>query len=158
SQVSGWGIGVNISYSSATAQIRNSLLLWGAAAVLAIAIALLLSVFFARQITTSLAVAANAAAAFGQGEAFPLTGSRLKEAEIFLVTLKNAHQAREKLAEEVKQSRDWLQTVLTSIGDAVIATDQKGHISFLNGVSQTLTGWTQEEAVGKPLEQVFVIR
>ena len=114
--------------------------------------------FFARQITTSLSVAAKAAAAFGRGEPFPLTGSRLKEADAFLVTLKDAQQAREKLTEEVKQSRDWLQTTLASIGDAVIATDQEGRITFLNGVAQTLTGWAQEEAIGRPLEEIFVIR
>jgi PAS domain S-box-containing protein len=157
SQISGWGVGVNIPYSLVTEQMRNSLLLWGAAAVLAITIAFAVGVFFARQITTPLSVAAKAAAAFGHGEPFPLTGSRLKEADAFLVTLKDAQEAREKLTEEVKHSRDWLQTTLASIGDGVIATDQKGRITFLNGVSQALTGWAQEEAKGRPLEQVFVI-
>ena len=152
SQVSSWGVGVNIPYSLVTEQMRNSLSLWGAAAALAITIALASGVFFARQITISLSVAAKAAAAFGHGETFPLTGSRLKEADAFLVALKNAQQAREKLSEEVKQSRDWLQTTLASIGDGVIATDQNSRITFLNGVSQTLTGWTQEEAIGRPLE------
>src|SRR5215212_2211395 len=72
SHVSGWGVGVNIPYSLITVQSRNSLLLWGAAAVLAITIALALGLFFARQITTSLSIAARAAAAFGHGEAFPI--------------------------------------------------------------------------------------
>ena len=123
-QVSGWGVGVNIPYSLVTAQMRNSLLLWGAVAVLAIAIALVSGVFFARQITTSLSVAAKAAAAFGHGEPFPITGSRLKEADTFLAVLKNAQQARETLTDEVRQSRDWLQTTLNSIGDGVITTDR----------------------------------
>jgi two-component sensor histidine kinase len=92
SQVSGWGVGVNVPYSLITEQMRNSLLLWGAAAVLAITIALALGLFFARQITTSLSVATKAAAAFGHGEPFPLTGSRLKEADAFLDTLRNAQQ------------------------------------------------------------------
>ena len=59
--------------------------------------------------------------------------------------------------EEAKQSSDWFQTTLSSIGDAVIATDTGARITFLNAVAQSLTGWTQEEAVGLPLEQVFVI-
>ncbi len=157
SVVSGWGVGVNIPYSLITLQIRNSLLLWGAVAVLAVAIALLLGLLFARQITTSLSAAARAAAAFGQGEPFPITGSRLKEVDAFLATLKNAQQAREKLTEQVKQSRDWLQTTLASIGDGVIATDERGRVTFLNHVSESLTGWTQQEAAGIPLEQIFVI-
>src|SRR5581483_3540575 len=84
--------------------------------------------------------------------------SRLEEADEFLATLQHAQAARDKLMSEVKQSRDWWQTTLASIGDAVIATGQEGRITFLNGVAQSLTGWTQEEAAGKPLEQVFVIR
>ena len=46
SQVSGWGVGVNAPYSLVTAQMHTSLLLWGAAAVLAITIALTLGLFF----------------------------------------------------------------------------------------------------------------
>ncbi len=90
SQVSGWGVGINIPYSLVTQQMRNTLLLWGVAAILAIATALALGLLFARPITSSLEVAAKAAAAFGRGEPFPLAGSRLKEADGFLVTLRNA--------------------------------------------------------------------
>jgi len=158
SRVSGWGIGVNVPYSLAAGQMRNSLLLWSTATVLAITLALALGVFFARQITTSLSVAATAAAAFGRGERFALTGSRIKEADAFLATLKDAQHARDTLTKEVKQGRDSLQTILASIGDGVIATDENGRITFLNVVSQTLTGWTQEQAIGHPIEEVFVIR
>jgi PAS domain S-box-containing protein len=54
-------------------------------------------------------------------------------------------------------SRDLLQTTLNSIGDAVIATDETARITFLNGVAQSLTGWTQAEAEGRPLHQVLSI-
>ena len=46
---------------------------------------------------------------------------------------------------------------LNSIGDAVIATDAAGHVEFLNPVAAELTGWTLEEARGRPLEDIFVI-
>jgi PAS domain S-box-containing protein len=39
----------------------------------------------------------------------------------------------------------------------VIATDSAGRVIFLNAVAQSLTGWTQEEAAGQPLDKVFVI-
>ena len=103
SQVSGWGVGVNIPYSLVSNQIRTSLLLWGGTGLIAIMIAFVSGAFFARQITTSLSVAAKAADAFGHGEQFPLTGARLKEADAFLVTLKDAQQARQKLTEDLKQ-------------------------------------------------------
>src|SRR4029079_18893252 len=46
---------------------------------------------------------------------------------------------------------------LGSIGDAVIATDTEGRVTFLNWVAQELTGWALEDAEGKRLESVFAI-
>jgi diguanylate cyclase (GGDEF)-like protein/PAS domain S-box-containing protein len=46
---------------------------------------------------------------------------------------------------------------LNSIGDAVLCTDISGKISYLNLVAETMTGWCREEAIGKPLAEVFRI-
>ena len=46
---------------------------------------------------------------------------------------------------------------LSSIGDAVIATDVRGRINFLNPTAESLTGWTQADAAGKPLDEIFAI-
>ncbi len=54
-------------------------------------------------------------------------------------------------------TRRWLATTLQSIGDAVIATDTEGDITFMNGVAERLTGYTEAEAHGQPLSQVFAI-
>ena len=59
--------------------------------------------------------------------------------------------------QSLMQTRDWLQTTLASIGDAVIATDSQGTITFFNQIAQSVTGWAPGEAVGKPLEQVLGI-
>ena len=58
---------------------------------------------------------------------------------------------------ELRESEEWLSTMLTSIGDAVIATDSKGNIRFLNPVAETLTGWKQSEAIKKPVQEIFNI-
>jgi PAS domain S-box-containing protein len=64
---------------------------------------------------------------------------------------------KHKVERRVKQSEQWLSTVLNSIGDAVIATDVRGRIQFMNPVAETLTGWQQEEALGKEIAQIFRI-
>ncbi len=58
---------------------------------------------------------------------------------------------------ELEESRQWLQTTLQSIGDAVIATDIDGKIKFMNPVAQALTGWSQAEASGRDVTEVFRI-
>lgn len=53
--------------------------------------------------------------------------------------------------------RQLLAVTLTSIGDAVISTDRQGRITFLNPEAENLTGWTHQEALGRPLPTVFNI-
>jgi PAS domain S-box-containing protein len=47
---------------------------------------------------------------------------------------------------------------LASIGDGVISTDCEGRITFVNRVACELTGWTQSDAVGQLIENVFAVR
>jgi PAS domain S-box-containing protein len=54
-------------------------------------------------------------------------------------------------------SRDLLHTTLTSIGDAVIATDGAGNVTFMNVVAEDLTGWTQAQVEGRPLQDVLTL-
>ncbi len=49
------------------------------------------------------------------------------------------------------------QVTLNSIGDAVISTDLDGRVIYLNPVAEALTGWPQQEAVGRPIEEVVHI-
>src|SRR4051794_37686714 len=60
-------------------------------------------------------------------------------------------------AEALHEQQDWLRVTLSSIGDAVITTDTAGRVTFLNPVAESLTGWKQDDASGKPLETVFKI-
>jgi PAS domain S-box-containing protein len=59
--------------------------------------------------------------------------------------------------EALQKQSEWLRIVLSSIGDGVICTDVEGRVTFLNGVSEALTGWTQSQAAGRPLPEVFHI-
>jgi PAS domain S-box-containing protein len=58
---------------------------------------------------------------------------------------------------KLRESEEWLSTTLKSIGDAVIATDRNGLVTFMNPVAEELTGWQQQEAIGEPIEEIFHI-
>ncbi len=58
---------------------------------------------------------------------------------------------------ELAQSRADLAVTLDSIGDAVLATDATGRITRMNPAAEQLTGWNMAEAIGLPIEQVFLI-
>ncbi len=69
-------------------------------------------------------------------------------------------QANQSLTEEreaLRRQRQWLKVTLTSIGDAVLATDTQACITFLNPVAQELTGWDESAAMGRPIQEIFRI-
>jgi PAS domain S-box-containing protein len=64
---------------------------------------------------------------------------------------------RKQAEEDLRRQREWLRVTLTSIGDAVMATDAARRITFVNPVAESLTGWQTEEALGLPVESVLRI-
>ncbi|MHA1267302.1 MAG: PAS domain S-box protein [Candidatus Helarchaeota archaeon] len=79
-----------------------------------------------------------------------------KKTDKILLAIEDITEQR-KLEQEIKESRNWLFTTLNSIGDAVIATDKRGIVQFMNPIAENLTGWTQTEAKGKLLNTIFKI-
>jgi PAS domain S-box-containing protein len=55
------------------------------------------------------------------------------------------------------EQHELLHVTLASIGDAVITTDIHGRVTYLNAVAESVTGWTQRAAAGRPLDVVFRI-
>ncbi len=64
---------------------------------------------------------------------------------------------RKKMEKTLKENEERLRITLRSIGDAVIATDRNGLITFMNPIAENLTGWTLTESLNKDLEDVFNI-
>jgi PAS domain S-box-containing protein len=64
---------------------------------------------------------------------------------------------RERAAEAIRREREWLATTVASIGDAVVATDGSGRVRLINPIASALTGWTHEEAAGRPVQEVVRI-
>jgi PAS domain S-box-containing protein len=54
-----------------------------------------------------------------------------------------------------RDSRQLLSATLSSIGDAVVATDDEGRVTFLNPIAETITGWSRAEARGKPAGEIL---
>jgi PAS domain S-box-containing protein len=83
---------------------------------------------------------------------------RLQELTIETSRRSRAEQEVAESKRQAERARDLFQTTLASIGDAVIATDAEGRVTFLNTVAQQLTGWSRADALGEPISEVFVIR
>ncbi|MFA4911930.1 MAG: PAS domain S-box protein, partial [Desulfobacteria bacterium] len=66
---------------------------------------------------------------------------------------KDMHRKEKKL----KEGEQWLATILTSIGYAVIATDTRGFVTFMNPIAEASTGWKLKETLGRNLTEVFNI-
>lgn len=79
--------------------------------------------------------------------------------------LSQQHQAREVMLESEARFRGafdnapigMAQTTLQSIGDAVLTVDIEARVTYLNPIAERLTGWSNQDALGLPVEKVFVI-
>jgi len=80
--------------------------------------------------------------------------ARMQDSACVIAVLRDINdrkQAEDALAAE----KERLAVTLESIGDAVITTDIEGRVVLINQVAENLTGWQQDEAFGKPLEEIF---
>jgi PAS domain S-box-containing protein len=64
---------------------------------------------------------------------------------------------RKKAEDALAAESERLAVTLRSIGEGVIATDREGKIALINKAGERLTGWMQEEAIRKPLEEVLPV-
>jgi PAS domain S-box-containing protein len=81
----------------------------------------------------------------------------LQNAQSILQARQRAEQELVQAKEALRKQSEWLRVTLSSIGDAVIATDAEGKITFINRVAEKLTGWIHAEAIGRPMSEVFQI-
>lgn len=95
-----------------------------------------------------LAVARTEPVEFSAEEEFLLTS---------LQTLTSLLLAKFRSDEALRESQEWLRVTLTSIGDAVMACDPQSKVTFLNSVAEELSGWSTEQALGKPIQEIFKI-
>ena len=63
--------------------------------------------------------------------------------------------AYKQLEADLALEKKFMKITLESIGDGVISADSTGHIVLMNRVAENMTGWTQENAYGKPIREIF---
>ncbi len=69
----------------------------------------------------------------------------------------NSMLERSAYSEAMFLEKERAQVTLNSIGDAVISTDVAGTVTYLNPVAESMTGWSRQEASGRPLQDVLRI-
>jgi PAS domain S-box-containing protein len=90
-----------------------------------------------------------------EARAIPFLDGAGQVREWFGVTFDISESKRAVL--EIERALKLWTTTLRSIGDAVISTDARGSVGFMNPVAERLTGWTAHEALGRALSEVFTI-
>jgi diguanylate cyclase (GGDEF)-like protein/PAS domain S-box-containing protein len=64
---------------------------------------------------------------------------------------------RKALSDALRRTTERAEVTLNSIGDAVVSTDVAGNVTYLNPVAESMTGWSRQEAFGRPLHEVLRI-
>ncbi len=77
--------------------------------------------------------------------------------DAWLISLRDI-TGKKKLLKAYSQEKERLDITLRSILDGVITTDQNGVIRLINWMAEQMTGWTREEAVGKPLAHILKLK
>jgi len=94
----------------------------------------------------------------GRDRIFIVTARPFRNADGELIGIVENFQditKRKQAEDELAYEKERLAVTLNSIGDGVITTNIMGRIVLINKVAQQLTGWNQEDAEGKSLEEIF---
>lgn len=85
------------------------------------------------------------------------TGANFQMLKHRIDELNQEISGRQRAEYEVRMQKRWLEVTLASIGDAVITTDSENRVAFMNPVAEAMSGWPLAEAIGRPLQDVFVV-
>ncbi len=112
-----------------------------------------------RQVARPLGRLAGAAGRLAQGQLQTRVAPQgAAEIRTLMLSFNAMSAAIEQAHAALAASEARLATTLDCIGDALITTDARGRITRMNPVAETLTGWREEESLGRPIAEVFVIR
>jgi PAS domain S-box-containing protein len=88
----------------------------------------------------------------------PMDNVQIAESTLQIFAARAAAEIeRKRFEEDLNAEKERLAVTLRSIGDGFIATDMDGNVVLINNVAERLTGWRQEQILGKPLLEIFNI-
>jgi PAS domain S-box-containing protein len=119
----------------------------------------LIALSLSRSISSPIAALRNFALALGRGEKNrqPPPTHKIPEFQDLADALYSMSEKVREREMALRESEEKYRTTLASVGDAVIASDFSGKITFMNKIAEELTGWTVSEASTKPVADVFHI-
>jgi PAS domain S-box-containing protein len=86
----------------------------------------------------------------------PLTETQITESTLQIFAARAAAEIERKRSEEaLAAEKERLAVTMRSMADGFITIDNSGSVLMLNSVAEHLTGWSQEDGIGKPLSTVF---
>ena len=154
----GWTVVLNAPASAIDAPLRRSLLLVVSGGLVLSAVALGLAVGLGKRIAAPIKELVAATQALSQGEPVCIDPScTVQEVQDVAAALQDAAALLYQREASLHEQRERLHVTLASIGDAVMATDSHGRVTFMNPVAEALTGWPEAEALGQDITAVLQI-
>jgi PAS domain S-box-containing protein len=176
SPLTGWTVAMAQPQATIDGPIRHAFWMLAAVGVVVLTAAMAIALSLGRTLIRSLAAVTVATQSLARGHGVSSQPSALVELEELWEGLREAQAILERrLRERDQADRDRqraleaervaretsekdqvrLAVTLSSIADAVLATDQSGRVTILNEVAQTLTGWSEQAALGMSIDEVF---
>jgi len=120
---------------------------------------ILLAWYFGNQISRPLTLFSNVVRRYGEGEGFNTDDIKSKGADIkqLVESFSSMVTMRSQFEDQIREREENLSLTLDSIGDAVIVTDNRGFVTRMNPIAEELTGWEINDALGRPLFNIFNI-
>lgn len=117
----------------------------------------LIGVLIVRQLVSPLQQLTGVAERIGAGDLvapIPLVAGPA-EVRTLAAALQRSQASMLDALRERSEALDWRDTLIQSIVEGVVTVDSRGCITFMSQGAEALSGWTREEAIGRPLDTVF---
>jgi signal transduction histidine kinase len=138
---------------------RRSLFILIASTGLVALLGILLGTWYVRRLTLPLSRLTDVAEEISQGNwttSIPHT-SGPPEVATLTAALQRSQGSMLQALDDLAQARDWLDSLVQSIAEGVVTFDEQGRVTFLNQRAAALTSWSAQEAVGRDIDDLFVV-